>query len=148
MGLVNKHYGSSDPILECWCDKVGGRMEFYGQCSDKCIELDILLSDSSIKHNRKSRRTKRERDLRYKKKMKQKAKLYHGVYYCDEKCVHGKGFVPVRKPYCKRFYRDKHKNGRYSYYKTYSNRVVRRYKGTIANGGAYKKVFDYWWTVD
>lgn len=33
------------------------------------------------------------------------------------------------------------------YYKRYSNRVVRRTK-EIYKGNQYRKVFDYWWTID
>lgn len=32
------------------------------------------------------------------------------------------------------------------FFKKYSNRVVRRSKGSY-NGGSYKKVFDLWWTL-
>lgn len=50
--------------------------------------------------------------------------------------------------YYKRLYRGTHKGNRYHFYKKYSNRVVRRCKKEIKDGGNYKRCFDYWWTVD
>ena len=37
----------------------------------------------------------------------------------------------------------------YKLYLKYSNKKVRKYDINVRlKGGAYKKVFDYWWTVD
>lgn len=146
--LIDEYNELPSQIPLCWCDKLGGKIWSHGQCSDTCVVDDISEKNGCSNYTQRSRQTKRERDLRYKRKLRQKAKLYHGAYYYDEKYAHGKGFISLERGYYKRFYRDKHKNGRYRYYKFYSNRVVRRYKGGIANGGAYKKCFDYWWTVD
>lgn len=33
------------------------------------------------------------------------------------------------------------------FYKRYSNKVVRRCPHEIPNGNAYRKIFDYWWTI-
>lgn len=35
-----------------------------------------------------------------------------------------------------------------SFYKAYSNRKVRRYVTEIPKGASYKRIFDYWWTID
>lgn len=37
---------------------------------------------------------------------------------------------------------------RQKFYKKYSNKRVRRYKGEIPKGGAYKRFFEYWRTID
>ena len=133
-----------------WCDKVGGKVSWAYRCSDAYSEL---LDQTNHISSKKKRRNKRERDLKYKKHLKV---LYENnqyylspVIYTDEIYVKGEGWVDNPKPYYKKRYRDNHKGGRYKYYKKYSNRCVRRYKGEIhAKGNQYRKIFDYWWTVD
>ena len=84
------------------------------------------------------------------KKLSDKTSRWYGsgAYYVDEIWVKDIGYAPNLKPYYKRCYRGNHKGSRYSYYKKYANRQVRRHKDKIQSGGGYKKVFDYWWTVD
>ena len=92
-----------------------------------------------------------KRSSEHKKRMKKLSKisLYpSGAYYVDEIWVSGEGYVENPKPYYKRYYRANHKGSRYSFYKKYSNRRVRRRKNNTYSGGSYKKCFDYWWTVD
>lgn len=133
-----------------WCDKVGGKVFCFGRCSDAYLES--LVQTKHIIHKKK-RRNKRERDLKHKRHLKA---LYENnqyypspVTYTDEIYVKGEGWVDNPKPYYKRCYRDNHKGGRYRYYKKYSNRCVRRYKKEIhCKGNQYRKIFDYWWTVD
>lgn len=68
--------------------------------------------------------------------------------YVDEVWVRGFGYIPNFKPYYKRQYRGKHKGNRYQWCKKYANSLVRNYKGDIAKGAAYKRIYDYWWEVD
>lgn len=92
-----------------------------------------------------------KRSSEHKKRMKKLSKVSSytsGAYYVDEILVKGVGYVKNPKPYYKRYYRANHRGSRYSYYKKHANRQVRRYKDSILRGGAYKKCFDYWWTVD
>ena len=130
-----------------WCDKVGGKVYCFGHCTDAYIDEPIVAN-----RFKKKRRNKRERDLKHKNRLKSLAENCNyypsPVIYTDEIWVKGYGYVKNPKPYYKRMYRDNHKGGRYKYYKKYANRCVRRYKGELHNGGSYKKVFDYWWTVD
>lgn len=147
-------YLSPEEIAEwlsetCWCDKTGGKLSWYGYCTDA---FDLPVSSKS--HSKKSRRTKRERDLKYKNHLKFLAEIpgYHPlIWKVDEMrgYCNGKWWsLPLEKSYYKRSYMDNHKGGRYSYYKKYANRRVRRYKGEIHNGGSYRKVSEFWWNVD
>lgn len=130
-----------------YCDKVGGKTLLYGYCEDAYVQPIILKKISKQK-----RKTKRERDLVYKNHVKYLSKTYpsypppampvdeNGCWNFDD---------PIGTVYYRRTYRGNHKGNRYSFYKKYSNRCVRRYKGEIhSKGNQYRKIFDYWWTVD
>lgn len=39
-------------------------------------------------------------------------------------------------------------SNRQTFWKTYSNRKIRRYKGNIRKGNSYRRHFDYAWEVD
>lgn len=126
-----------------YCEKLQEVIPQIEYCNDKAVE-----KYSSNDKPKRKRKTKRERDLKHKNKLIRKSKLYHGVYYRDEKYISGKGFISIEKPYYRRFYRGNHNGNRYRYYKKYANHCVRNYDGVIPDGSGYKKVFDYWWTVD
>lgn len=34
------------------------------------------------------------------------------------------------------------------FFKKYSNKKIRRYKGEMPNGNFCKKIFDFWWEID
>lgn len=131
-----------------WCDKVGGKVFWAYMCSD------AYQDDSKrINHSKQKRRSKRERDQKHKNHLKFLAENIQyapsPVIYADEIWIEGQGWVENLKPYYKRCYRGNHNGNRYSLYKKYANRRVRRYKGEIHNiGNQYRKIFDYWWTVD
>lgn len=40
------------------------------------------------------------------------------------------------------------KDNRFRFEKKQSNIVVRNYEGEIHKGGAYKKIYEYWWFID
>ena len=101
----------------------------------------------------KEKRTKKYmEDQRHKKRLERLAKSESrgypaGAYIIDEKLDENGDYVPC-EPYAVRT-RKGGRASRYSYFKNYANRVIRRAKlDDIADGGSYKKVFDYWWTVD
>lgn len=131
-----------------YCEKVGGKTLLYGYCEDAYIQPIIIKN-----YSKQKRRNKRERDQKHKNHLKflaENVRYYLSpVIYTDEIYVKGEGWVGNPKPYYKRCYRDNHKGGRYKYYKKYSNRCVRGYKGEIhSKGNQYRKIFDYWYTVD
>lgn len=130
-----------------WCDKVGGKVYCFGHCTDFYEDNGKI----HINRSKRKKRNKRERDLKHKKHMKYLAQICPG-YLPPTMSIDKDGYCnfndPVETVYYKKTYRGNHKGSRYKFYKKYANRVVRRYKGEIGNGGNYKKCFDYWWTVD
>lgn len=137
----NIYDGFEDEIeLSCWCEKTGGKLFWYGQCTDADAEEQLYRETIKSKH-----RNKRERNLKYKNHLKYIAEnvpyFPNGVEYVYEKYIKDVGYVSLRKPYYKRTYRSHH--GESKKLKSFSNRCVRRYKGEIAKGGHYKKIFDY-----
>lgn len=141
------------PYYDCglsdqYCDKVGGKNLLFGYCEEAYSE--IL---KHVNHSKQKRTNRKERDQKHKNHLKYLAENIQGylspVIYTDEVWIRGQGYVENSKPYYKRCYRSNHKGNRYSFYKKYANRCVRRYKGEIYNtGNNYRKIFDYWWRVD
>ena len=125
----------------CWCEKVGGKLSWYGCCGDS----DNI--DHKIEHHAKSRRrNKRERDTKYKKRLKfiiDNSSQYPCGAMCAYQTWTREGYVFLKTPYYKRVYRSCH-SGYSKKLKAYSNRCIRRYNGEISKGGSYKKLFDYW----
>ena len=107
---------------------------------DRCFDIEPDRPEWK-KHSRKKKRTKREREVRYKNHLRMLSSggftRYAGAYYVD--CV--------PKPYYVRYWRSSQRSS-FQYFKKYSNECVRRYKGEIHKGCAYKKIFDYWWACD
>ena len=132
---------------ENFCDKVGGMPCLNGECHD-VYQIKLEIS----RHSGKKRLSKRERGRKYRKHLQKLAALneidwrkepmYGGALYMDETAD-----GPLKKPYYKRYWRGCH-NNRFKYWLKISNRKVRRYKGDVHSGGFYRKIFDYWWTVD
>lgn len=88
-------------------------------------------------------RKRRIAENRYKLRLKQLSEhscrgMYSTAY--SEESENGKS-------YYKRLYRSKYSWGYRANYKKISNRRVRRYNGEIADGGSYRRIFDYWWTI-
>ena len=147
---ITDEYDLDEYEQSCWCDKTGGKVWWCGQCSDS---IDDIPPQKNRSKQRK--RSKRERDFKHKQKLKFLAdnlQYYPSpAYYKDKEFVgwSNGGYVPIKKPYYKRQYRDNHKNGRYKWYKNYANRQVRRYNGELhSKGNCYRKVYDFWWEVD
>jgi hypothetical protein len=99
------------------------------------IEYDAEWIAEKYKHRRS---TKRSRMIKRKKKLRRLfdpkrsyAVLWHGDW------ENPNGWLTLKSYGCNRV----------RFYKKYSNRKVRRYKGEIGNGNHYRKIFDYWWTL-
>ena len=124
----------------CWCDKTGGKVWWYGQCSDAYSDIPKHKNCSKRK-----KRNKRERDLKYKNRLKYLAENTSGypssAVYTDEMWIKGHGYVKNPKPYYKRLYRSK----RSKYLKRLSNKKIRRYNGELHKGYHCHKLFDFWW---
>lgn len=135
--------------MYCWCEKLGGKVCWYGTCEDGKLLFMENQTAKKIKSNKRKLTNKKERYEIGKYKLQQMSKLYHGAYFIEKefKKVNGKyEDVSLKKPYYKRFYRSK--QTRYSYFKKYSNKIIRQYKGEIPNGNYCKRIYDYWWNVD
>ena len=133
-----------------YCDKSGGEILMFGYCEDVNFKK---YKNYKNQHLKQKKINKIEKDQKYKNHLKNLAKNIqyypHPVIFTKEIYIKGKGWIENLKPYYKRNYRDNHRCGRYKYYKKYANRCVRKYQGEIHNkGNQYKKIFDYWWTVD
>lgn len=130
-----------------WCDKLGGKVFWFGRCSDAYSEPLIQTRHVTQK---KKRRNKRERDLKHKKHLERMWKARGNywsppVLYVDYLWRNHK-MIDVNKPYYKKL--TPNHGGKYQrFYKKISNKKVRRYKDEISKGSNYKKVFDYWWTI-
>lgn len=141
-------HGKEDAEDFHWCEKTGGKVYIFGRCEDAYSEEPLPVNPS-----KKKRRNKRERDSAYKAHLKRLHETCNGypspVWYKTKGWVPGYGYVELSTPYYKRIYRGGgNKRGTPSdFFKKFSNRQVRRYNGELHNGGAYKKVFDYWWNV-
>ena len=77
---------------------------------------------------------------------------YKYCYGCNYRCVYDKGrgrYITWKRPVgsnytAVRCYPSKHSS--HSFYKRYSNKILRK-KKELYNGNQYRKVFDYWWTL-
>ena len=101
----------------------------------------------------KEKRTKKYmEDQRHKKRLERmakfKAKGYPtGAIWVEERYIGDGKWETVEKPFAMRTNKSRHST-RYSYFKNYSNRAVRRSNQIIPKGNGYRKIFDYQWTVD
>ena len=105
-----------------------------------------------MRYDKIKARKRWESTQRKKKRMEHMARTctsYPGPAEIIEEVYVDGELVPVRKPYVRKIYRSSHAQ-RYSYYKKYSNRAVRRYskKSYIGNGNSYRRIFDYQWEID
>lgn len=127
-----------------YCDKVGGKTSLYGHCTDACY-INIPISEN---HSNKKRRSKRERNQKYRNHLKFLAE-YPSVYpspavYIDKIYIRGQGYVENPKPYYKKYYREQ----RSKYLKRMSNKTIRRYKGDIPKKGNWShRLYDFWWEM-
>ena len=125
-----------------WCDKVGGKVYYFGHCEDV---FDVPDIDNQRNTSKQKRRNKRERDFKYKEHLKQLENISRGypspVYYNNEIYIRGCGYIENPKPYYKRLYRGK----RSKYLKKQSHKKIRKYKGELHNGWQCHKLYDFWW---
>lgn len=121
---------------KCFCQTTDDMICLNGRCGN-------VYPDKPENKNRfrEKIRNKRERNLRYKRRLKRLSELpggFSGAIYDDRGA----------KPYYRRYYRSGRRNNRFKYYLKCAETKVRKYKGDIHKGGAYRKVFDFWWFVD
>lgn len=146
-GIPNDIYGHEtyeDAVKDAeqflWCDKVGGKVYCFGHCTDAYSDTSKHKSYSP-----KKKRDKRERDLKYKNRLKslveKTSNNLPSAIYVNEKRIKVYEYTKYSKPYYKRIYRRK----RSKYLKRQSNKAIRRYNGELHNGWMCHKLFDFWW---
>ena len=136
--------GYEDEIIQnFWCDKVGGRIGWYGQCSDSY--LNEMPDKKRRSRSNKKKRNKRERDFKYKNHLETLIQLEWFPSYVIpvDKNVSYNCDHPIGTAYYKRLYR----GSRSKLLKKLSNKKIRRYKGYIPNGRWCYKIYDYWWEM-
>lgn len=155
-----KTKGYKEEDFESWllnsmyCEKVGGKILYYGMCSESCPIKDEKENTEEKTINEpllksKARRT-RKNTKRYKRKLKYKAKnisSYPGVAY---------GMTKEREyssdedeiAYYKKCYKSSHAT-RYRDNKKASNKRVRKNKNfSSKQKSCYKKLYDYKYDID
>lgn len=121
-------YCDECPVLEC--------LEHH----DCCYCEDDLTDIPNIR-TWKSKTTDRSRRRELtKKKLKNKRESLSSY------CRWGDGLSDYDNPESA-YIRHRHRSDTTTYFKRVSNRKIRREKGFLYNGNAYRRVFDYWWNV-
>lgn len=150
-----------------WCDKVGGKVKWFGRCSEYSRENfydETYLSSRKIRltatdYKKKKSRNRKNSENKYKTHLKflsDNLKRYPSpVYPVDrngkpsEKWNFQNGSYTLGEiARYKRCWLSKKGHGNLAgYYKKMANRAVRRDKTIIHRGCSYKKVYDYWWKI-
>lgn len=123
-----------------WCDKVGGEHWQYGYCSD-CFDYDS--SKNATANKRKHRLSHYENLILHKKnEIRYAVKSEYLDYYYDNRNY----FNSIRQNKDGKLYARKiYMSGMKKYCRKQTNRKVR--KSNAGNYGAYRKTFDYWYTL-
>lgn len=129
-----------------YCYKIGGNISVIGCCEDDIYKKEKL-------HSNPSKLNKYERNKKYKHKLKRIAnnprRYPAGAYYVVDKGCHWSlhqdyyDWIHENGKYVKRCYRPSYSG----WLKKQASKKFRRYNGELANGCAYKKIFDYWWEL-
>lgn len=140
---LNIPYDYDEITYNIWCDKIGSKCGWYGYCEDAFSDNIKQLK----KCNNKKQSTKyitREKHIKHLKKLSNISGYPTPSVLVTEKWDKElKKYVPVNKPY----YTRRYIGSRTKYFKKYSNKRVRQYKGDIKSGNSYRKVYDYWWEI-
>lgn len=135
--------GGYEPQLEyCGCDKVQTEFFISGYCSD-AFEAD--KPQGKLCEPRKTGRAYRRKMRKQKKEKLMRIMTYgykSGIGYTDWGWKDG-----VYQPVGSYIQYPKNSN-RQTFWKAYSNRKIRRYKGDVRKGNSYRRHFDYAWEVD
>ena len=115
----------------CWCDKVGGKIAYFGYCDEAFL---ITREKAHHKPHRYSGYAYRQRMKR--KKLRDHIKLF-AYGYRKSLGTYENGHIKYsRNSTCQKFCRNQ------------TSRKIRQFKGEIPNGGAYRRFYDYWWNID
>ena len=137
---LNIPYDYNEITYNIWCDKIGSKCGWFGYCDDAFSDtIKQLKKCNNIKQSTK--RTTREKHIKHLKKLSGISRYPTPSMLITEKWDRElKKYVPIDKPYYTRCYI----GSRTKYFKRYSNKKVRKYKGKIKNGNYYRRIYDYW----
>lgn len=133
---------AKDEVFGQWCDKVGGYNFECGFCGD---ELPVSIPQEH--YTKKRKRSKRERDQKYKEHLQFVANCgcnYPPPVICVDKLYDDEELLDHPKSYYKRCYRGRGRSSISNYHKRKSNKAIRRYKDKIPNGYWCHKLYDFW----
>ena len=109
------------------------------------------ISSAHFEHsaNKIKHRKRRKASIRYRSRLKHLSDISYPIAAIPVGTDGRWNFDdPVGTVYYKRVYRANRSRNRYACYKKYSNRLVRQYSGELHKGSSYRKIFEYWRTVD
>lgn len=118
-------------------DKDGDEFWAGGYCEDAFTKKPPKTSRGRRKTGRAYRRKMRRKTI-------QKYRNGNGWIYGPHLCGHWEGNQFVFGSYVKHPQNASNK----VFFKRVSNKKVRRSSGVPTKGNGYRKVFDYWWTID
>ena len=130
---VARELGENLQYDHCSCEKVGDEFWAGGYCEDAFTKKPPKTSRGRRKTGRAYRRKMRRKTI-------QKYRNGNGWIYCG----HWEGNQFVFGSYVKHPQNASNK----VFFKRVSNKKVRRSSGVPTKGNGYRKVFDYWWTID
>ena len=122
--------------------------EFRQLCLADIEEVEQILKIESVFEPSNKRTNVRNKRARNRKKHQKLNKLYKDTSHSYPPAVIQDEDGSLRRFYCSQ--------GAKKYFKKYSNKKLRRYSNkelqilgaqTAMKGNAYRKVFDYWWTL-
>lgn len=137
-----EEYGTEPQLEYCGCDKTGdGKFYIYGFCEDAFCAYP---TEKKIGRRQTGRAYRR---YQAKKKDKRKRNIIDRGGYKPMIGYIEYGFVDGKWEQVGNHIKYPRNSNRQQYLKRQSNKKVRRYKGKIPNGSAYRKLFDYWWEL-
>lgn len=137
----SNQFGEFD-IEYCWCDKIGGKIWRFGVCNNG------LSNNQNHKTNKQNprKRSKRQRDIYYKNKLKRIVCNNGNCYTCSVKGVNRDGECDIENiVYYKKYYNSRRKQ----HLQKASNKIIRKISiyENIQNGCNYKKYYDLEWEL-
>lgn len=138
----------------CGCEKVEDEFFWCGYCEDAWVDRPKRRSGGRRKTGRAYRRKMCVQKFNKQKNLALNCNASPSIWVGIDKSglpasnqmkLWRLGFddVDMKYSYIKRPKSSRTKG----FYKNYSNRVVRRNKGSLPNGNQYRKFFDLWWTL-
>ncbi len=136
MNIANE-LGECLQFDHCSCDKIDAEFFAGGYCEDAIVKIPKVKSVGKRKTGRAYRRNMHKKVIQ---KYRSQDDWICGVYISG----HWEGNEYILGSYVKRPKSSANK----VFFKRVSNKKVRRNKYALSKGNGYRKIFDYWWTID